>query len=90
MTAWGKPSRLRSLCLLLLVGAALVKLGSAVLGQPNRDHQVKAAAFYSLLEFTDWPASAFPAKDAPLLVAGSDQPAPATALAQARKRRTIG
>jgi hypothetical protein len=35
----------------------------------NREHQIKAAALYNIIAFTDWPETAFASPDAPLVLA---------------------
>ncbi len=35
---------------------------------PDKEHQVKAVFLYNFTQFVAWPESAFPAKDAPLII----------------------
>lgn len=47
----------------ILTGAS-----AAVPGTGARDFEVKAAALYNIISFTEWPAAAFPTHDAPLVI----------------------
>jgi hypothetical protein len=48
---------------------SLVALRAASVPAPTREYEVKAAALYNIIAFTDWPESAFKSPDAPLVVA---------------------
>jgi hypothetical protein len=55
-----------------LAGSVLAALAISVRSapaSPGREYQIKAAALYNVISFTDWPETAFPTPDAPLVVA---------------------
>jgi hypothetical protein len=50
---------------------AFIWLFAPVLGgaaNPTREHRLKAAAFFNIIAFTEWPATAFASEDSPLVV----------------------
>lgn len=71
----GFPLRFTSPCRprrWLLPALAWLLAGAAAAGaQPRQaqEYEVKAAYLYNFARFTDWPATAFPTQDAPLVVA---------------------
>lgn len=54
------------------VAAAVLMCGISAVGAvpapPVLEHQVKAAALYNLIAFTDWPASVFQTPESPLVI----------------------
>ena len=66
-------SRARSRLLRVgLAGWVLAALAISVRSapvSPGREYQIKAAALYNVISFTDWPDTAFPTPNSPLVVA---------------------
>jgi hypothetical protein len=63
----------RKRTVLLLICAALLLVtgadgASAPTEQQAREYQIKAAALYNIVTFVDWPDTAFPSADAPLVI----------------------
>ena len=73
--------------LLCLLGARAVAWGA---GGPGREYRLKAAFVYHFLQFTDWPAEAFAASDAPIVVAVVGEDPVDGALSQAMAGKTVG
>ncbi len=48
--------------------AALLIVATTALAEPSREYQLKAAFVYNFAQFVEWPADAFAAPDAPLVV----------------------
>jgi len=47
---------------------ALAPVGLAGQAEPSREYQLKAAFLFNFAQFVEWPASAFTAPDAPLII----------------------
>ena len=52
----------------IMVMASIVALSAPAATSDIREHQLKAAAVYNLVAFTEWPATAFNTIDAPLVI----------------------
>lgn len=58
--------RRTALLTLVLLGATL--LGAAPAPGVSREHEIKAAALYNIIAFTDWPSTAFETPESPLVI----------------------
>jgi hypothetical protein len=52
----------------VLVLAMALARGEAAISEPGMEYQVKAVFLYNFTQFVDWPAEAFAAPDAPMVI----------------------
>ena len=55
-------------CHPIMFMASVSALSALAATSDGREHQLKAAAVYNLIAFTEWPATAFQTADAPLVI----------------------
>jgi hypothetical protein len=56
-------------CVLCALVGSVVSIAAAAPPSASREYEVKAAALYNIIAFTEWPESAFASADAPLMIA---------------------
>jgi len=54
--------------LMVILGACAFGFGSRAAAPPFREYDLKAALLFNLTHFVEWPASAFPNADAPVVI----------------------
>jgi hypothetical protein len=55
-------------CRAIMLIASVTALSAHAASSDIREHQLKAAAVYNIVAFTEWPATAFASTDAPLVI----------------------
>ena len=88
-TSWRRHDLAGTLWLALLGLLVALGLARAAEAVASKEYQIKAAFVYNFAKFVDWPASAFPKSDSPIVFAVLGSDAFALELEKALKDRKI-